>query len=606
MQCTMQRPIGDHVYISDGRMSALVADDGTVDWLCAPRFDTAPAFASLLGDERNGAWTLRPQGAVRSVGQRYAGDGLIAETDLRHEGGTIRLVDAVAHRNGRSYLVRIVRGIDGAVPVRCEVSPRPDFGSLVPYAIAEHDAIVCYGGGFSVAVRGSVPLTARDGTISASFAVRRGDVAWFTATWFEPQSDVPAPIDVHECLSAIAGEAARWTARLRLPAFGAGVARRSAAILRGLTYAPTGALVAAATTSLPERVHGPLNWDYRFSWVRDTAFGIEAFLAVGAVDEAARALDWLLRASAGRPSSIRTAYAIDGTRRIQESIVHELPGYRDSKPVRAGNAAATQVQLDAFGEIILSAMRVESAGRHLDAAWWDATVGIGEELTRIWRGYGHGVWEIRGAEQQYLTDRVMTCVGLRALASGALRRAEHERAARFSEVAAEVDASIRRDYVLARRSAFATTQGLRRVGATSLWPVIMGLTEPDDPLAAGTIGAIERDLVRGALVYRTAHDLPRGRGRPREGAFLPCTGWLARAYARCGRLASAQAAFESLTRTANAAGIFSEEYDVQAAQMLGNVPQAFTHAEAMIAARALSDAGLQDDGSPCLTPPGEG
>ncbi|HYZ16043.1 MAG TPA: glycoside hydrolase family 15 protein [Candidatus Acidoferrum sp.] len=591
----MTRLIEDHAFVGDGRSSALIARDGAVDWMCAPRFDSPPFFAALLGNDDNGVWRLAPSAPSRCRKRRYAGAGLILETELETEGGVVRLVDFMVRADGAPRLARIVEGVCGSVPMSSEILIRPDFGTFLPrIEVLDDGGVRCHGGGDAVTIYANVPLAAGEAMIASFFPLRRGDCAWFTLAWHASNDPSPPPFDVDEARTATDGEAAQWAARLCLPPYRQHVVARSATILRNLVYAPTGAVCAAPTTSLPERIGGSLNWDYRFGWIRDTAFAVWAFLQVGAVEEAAHALEWILHASAGRPEAVQAAYSLDGYRRITETTVDELSGYCGSLPVRTGNAAATQVQVDVYGEIVLSAIRVEEAGRPLNGEHWRAVTTIADAMHDLWRRFGHGFWEVRGNPEAHVTGGTLACAGLRAMTRGAERRGDHGRADRYARVAREVERAIRSDFVDQRNGTIVTTRSSKRAGATSLWPILLGVIPPDDPVTRATIRAVERELVRDGLVYRTKHDFRGHGGAPREGAFLPCTGWLARAHAICGDLEAARRTYERFVSTANDAGIFSEEYDTSTNRMLGNVPQAFTHAEAILASTVLAAAGLRD------------
>ncbi len=591
----MTRRIDDHAFLGDGRCGALVARDGAVDWMAAPRLDRPPFFAALLGEDRHGVWRLSPIGSHRCRERRYAGDGLVLETVFEAEGGAIRIVDFMAIDAPRPHLVRIVEGLRGAVPVCSEIVPRFEFGTFAPRAELLSDGSArCFGGADALLVRASVPLVADAGVVSARFAVRAGERAWFTLAWFAPPADAPpAALDPYAARVRVDQDATCWTASLELPAFARSSAKRAASLLRRLVYAPTGAVWAAATTSLPEKIGGTLNWDYRYAWVRDTAFAIWALLELGALDEAAAGVAWLLRTCAGRGSEIQPFYAVDGTRRVPETVVSALPGYCGSLPVRDGNAAALQHQMDVFGEILLSAVLVEERGRRLDASQWAVVVAIADALHELWRRPGHGFWEERGDAETFLAERTLTCVGLRAVARAAAERGNDDQRLRYDDLARLAEESIYATFVDRRRTTFVSADKDRAVGGTSLWPILMGIVPGDDPLARGTVRAVERDLVRGGLVYRSERDLRRFR-RPREGAFLPCTSWLARAQAICGDVASAEATFRRFLATANDVGLFSEEYDVDERHMLGNLPQAFTLAEVILGAHALAKAGAAD------------
>lgn len=595
----MRPGIEDYGLVGDLRSAALVSRHGSIDWLCLPRFDSGACFAALLGSLRHGSWSIAPAREHRALDRRYRGDTLVLETELGSADGVIRLVDFMPLGLGGGSVVRIVEGVRGRVPVHMQFTLRFDYGSIVPWVRRQEGGIVAVAGPDGIVLRTPVELVGRDLHTEATFTIAAGERVPFVLSWFSPPGAPPAPLDAEEALRATERDWARWvgecrhTGRFRDPLV------RSLVTLRALTYEPTGGIVAAPTTSLPEHLGGVRNWDYRFCWLRDATLTLLAFLRAGYEEEARAWRDWFLRAIAGSPDALQIMYGVGGERRLTEVLLPWLPGYESSAPVRIGNDASHQLQLDVHGEVADALYQARVAGLDASPDAWALERKLLDWLESGWHLADEGIWEVRGPRRHFTHSKVMAWVAFdRAVRSverfglpGPVDRWRAEREAVHSEVCRE-------GYHAGLRS-FVQSYGSDRLDASLLMIPLVGFLPADDERVAGTVAAIERDLLRDGLVERYRADeenvevdgLPPG-----EGVFLPCSFWLAEVRALQGRSADAEQLFERLLGLRNDLGLLSEQYDPAAGRLLGNFPQAFSHL-------ALVTAGLQiDEGRTARTP----
>jgi GH15 family glucan-1,4-alpha-glucosidase len=581
--------IEDYALIGDTQTAALVGSDGSIDWLCLPRFDSAACFASLLGDERNGRWSLAPAGDVRRVRRAYRPDTLVLETELETAEGTVRLVDCMPPRDVRPDLVRVVEGVSGRVPMRMELTIRFDYGRTVPWVRRIDGALLAVAGPDALTLRTPVPTTGEDLTTRATFTVAAGERVPFVLGWHPSHEEPPASVEPLGAVEDTTHWWREWSGRGEHGDEWRGARSRSILTLKALTYAPTGGVVAAPTTSLPERIGGVRNWDYRYCWLRDATLTLHALLRAGYTDEATAWRDWLLRAVAGSPDDLQIMYGPAGERRLVEAELDWLPGYEGSRPVRVGNRAVEQLQLDVYGEVMDSLEESRRAGIQPDRYAWELQRELLDHLEGVWHEADEGIWEVRGHRRQFVHSKVMAWVAM----DRAIRAAEggHAEAPvdRWRALREEIFAEVCREGFDSDRSTFVQHYGTREVDAALLMIPMVGFLPADDPRVAGTIRAIEDDLLYDGLLrrYRTEEVEAVDGLPPGEGAFLPCSFWLVCARSLTGRRDEARALFERLLALRNDVGLLSESYDAKSRRMVGNFPQAFTHVALLRAAGYL-------------------
>ena len=584
--------IEDYAVIGNCETAALVGCDGSIDWLCLPRFDSSACFCALLGGPEHGRWLITPARNDVEITRRYQGDTLILETVFTTADGSVSLIDFMYRRNGSSELVRIVRGLQGEVPMRSELVVRFDFGAIVPWVSQQQDGRLQFVAGPDRVLLDTNVQTRGEGLSTVGdFSVREGEEASFVLNWSPSFRAAPPPLSGEALAEAHKQVHSFWTgwAAAFKPADHWGEAvLRSLLTLKALAHWETGGIVAAATTSLPEQLGGPRNWDYRYCWLRDATFTLYALIGAGILDEAKAWHEWLLRAVAGAPDDLQILYGVAGERRLQEFEIPWLPGYEGSKPVRIGNGAVGQLQLDVYGEVLDAFYVARRAGLSTSDATWALECSLLLHLENIWRDPDEGIWEVRGGRRHFTHSKVMAWVAFdRAVRSieefgldGPLERWREVRAAIHDEVCARgFDAS---------ENTFVQSFGDATLDASLLLIPIVGFLPPDDPRVHGTVAAIERKLLREGFVMRydtgTAVDgLPPG-----EGAFLACSFWLVDTYVLLGRYEEARALFERLLSLRNDVGLLAEEYDPHSGRQLGNFPQAFSHLALINAAHSLS------------------
>ncbi|HKW79584.1 MAG TPA: glycoside hydrolase family 15 protein [Casimicrobiaceae bacterium] len=580
--------IEDYAMIGNCRTAALSGRDGSIDWLCAPRFDSPACFATLLGTPDHGRWLLAPRGRVRRIERRYRDRSLVLETDFHAVGGTVRVIDCMPPWENRTDVVRIVEGLRGSVTVRMELVIRAGYGMVVPWVRRVEGALLATAGPDSFELRADVPVRGKGFTTVATFTVRRGQRVAFVLTHFASHLPRPLPIDADAAVEETARTWLGWSARCTYDGRWGDAVMRSLITLKALTYAPTGGIAAAVTTSLPEAIGGMRNWDYRYCWPRDATFTLYALLLAGYRDEARAWRNWLLRAAAGRPEDMQTVYGLSGERELTEFTLPWLPGYENSAPVRVGNAAATQLQLDIYGQVIEALQLARSAGLDPDADAWNFERALLDYLESCWAQPDNGIWEVRGPRRHYTHSKVMAWVAF----DRAIKAVEQYDLAgpvkRWRTLRSRIHAQVCRKGYDASRNSFVQYYGSHEVDASLLLMPIVGFLPPDDPRVRGTLAAIRRDLVVDGLVirYRSSPKvdaLPAG-----EGVFLPCSFWLVDNLCLAGHRTQAERLFKRLLALRNDVGLLAEEYDPTTPRQLGNFPQALTHMALIVSACNLS------------------
>jgi GH15 family glucan-1,4-alpha-glucosidase len=574
----MSQCIEDYALVGDTHTAALVGLDGSIDWLCLPRFDSGACFAALLGDPDNGRWLLAPQGVERATSRRYRDGTLILETEFAADGGAVRVIDFLPIRDETPHIVRIVEGVSGSVAMRMELILRFDYGETVPWVRKQDGALTAVAGPNGAVLRTPVETRGRDLATVADFTVHAGDRVPFVLSWYPSHLAPPAGPDPAAALDYTDRWWRDWSNRCTHVGPWREAVVRSLITLKALTYAPTGGIVAAPTTSLPEMLGGVRNWDYRYCWLRDATFTLYALMHGGYRDEAERWRDWLLRAVAGAPDQLQILYGIAGERHVPESEAGWLPGYEGSRPVRIGNAAADQSQLDVFGEVMDALLVARRSGLEPDAAAWSLQRHLMRHLETVWRDPDEGIWEVRGGPRRFTHSRVMAWVALdRSIKTieafgleGPLERWKEVRGAIHDDVCANgYDPD---------RGAFVQSYGSKALDASLLLIPLVGFLPVTDSRVLGTVRAIEKELIADGFVlrYRTEEVGPDGLP-PGEGAFLPCTFWLADVYAQTGQKKEARRLFERLLGIRNDVGLLAEEFEPHTGRLLGNFPQALSH-----------------------------
>ena len=570
----------DYGLVGDLQTAALVSRSGSIDWLCFPRFDSGACFAALLGDERNGHWSLRPAGEFRPADRRYREDTLILETEFETADGIARLIDFMPPRDATPDLVRIVEGVKGRVEMLMDLTIRFDYGSVIPWLRRVDGARVAIAGPDALVLRTPVPLVGRNFHTVGEFAVSKGDRVPFTLSWFPPHTEPPGEVDPEVALQETESYWREWAEACSHSGEWHDDVHRSLLTLKALTYAPTGGMVAAPTTSLPELLGGVRNWDYRYCWLRDATLTLLAFLRAGYVDEARDWRDWLLRAIAGSPQDLQIMYGVSGERRLTETELPWLPGYEGSRPVRIGNGASGQRQLDVLGEVIdaLYQSRVHGLPPSLDA--WRIVRKLLDWLESNWAEPDDGIWEARGGQRQFTHSKVMAWV---AFDRGIRVVEEFDREGpvdKWRAARRQIHREVCTRGFDADRGTFVQSYDSKRLDASLLMIPLVGFLPADDPRMIGTVAAIEGELMRDGFVerYRADEENVEIDGfPPGEGVFLPCSFWLAAVLDLQGRHDDARKLFERLLGLRNDLGLISEEYDPERKRLVGNFPQAFTH-----------------------------
>jgi GH15 family glucan-1,4-alpha-glucosidase len=580
----MALPIEDYAIVGDTQAAALVGRDGSIDWLCLPRFDSPACFAALLGDARNGRWRIAPAGGVKRVERRYREDTLVLETDFHTEDGAIRVVDCMPPRGEAPDVVRLVQGLEGRVEVEMELILRFDYGHVVPWVRRHKEYLLAVAGPAAVRLDTPVRTRGQDRTTRASFTVAKGDEVPFVATWYPSHKPEPAPVPAAE---AVADTERWWREWIGDCVARDPLVRRSLLTLKALTYAPTGGIVAAATTSLPEQLGGVRNWDYRFCWVRDATLTLNALIEGGFVKEAGAWRDWLLRAIAGDPRDMQIMYGCAGERRLTELELDWLPGYEGSSPVRIGNAASEQFQLDVYGELMDALLHAREHGLHPDEHAWKLQATVLEFLEGAWDQPDEGIWEVRGPRRHFVHSKVMAWVAFDRAARTVERFGQRGDADRWREICDDIRREVLEQGWDEDRNTFTQSYGSQALDAALLLIPRTGFLPGDDPRVIGTIEAVQRELMSDGFVLRYPTEEGDDGLPPGEGAFLPCSFWLVDALGMAGRHDEARELYDRLTALANDVGLFAEEYDPRAKRLVGNFPQAFTHVALVTSAASL-------------------
>ncbi len=589
----MSRLIEDYALIGDTQTAALVARDGSIDWLCLPRFDSGACFAALLGNRDHGRWLMAPADGTSRTSRRYVGDSLVLETEMATDAGTVRVVDFMPPREARPDLVRVVEGVRGRVPMRTELVIRFDYGSVVPWVRRLDGALSFVAGPDALELRTPVETRGVGLTTVAEFSVSAGQQVPFVLTWHPSHQPPPDPIDALIARSDTEDWWTKWSSLCSYDDPWAEQVRRSLLTLKALTYAPSGGIVAAPTTSLPEQVGGGRNWDYRFCWLRDATFTLQALMTAGYVEEAKAWRDWLLRAVAGQPSALQIMYGPAGERRLPEQELEWLSGYAGSKPVRIGNAASRQLQLDVYGEVMDAMHQARRAGIEPSTPAWDLQRALLDFLESAWQEPDEGIWEVRGPRRHFTHSKVMAWVAMDRAVKAVEQLGLEGPVERWRRLRQEIHDEVCQRGYDAERKTFTQYYGSRELDASLLMAPLVGFVPPHDERAQGTVEAIQRELCQDGFVLRYA---PEGAGgvdglAGGEGAFLACSFWLADNLCLLGRHDEALALFEQLLAVANDVGLLAEEYDPVGRRLVGNFPQAFSHVALVNTACNLSRAG---------------
>lgn len=580
----------DYAIIGDTQTLALVGINGSIDWLCLPRFDSGACFAALLGTKNHGRWSIAPSATVRSVRRRYRDATLILETEIDTDDGTIRITDFMPIRTGTPDLVRIVEGVRGSVTVAIELLIRYDYGSIVPWVRRDEGRLHAIAGPDALVLTTPVEMRGRELTSVGEVVVNPGDRVPFTLTWHPSHEEAPPAVDPEQSLLETETWWRAWASQCTVEGPYRDAVVRSLLVLKALTFGPTGGIVAAGTTSLPELVGGSRNWDYRYCWLRDATFTLQALLHSGYDAEARAWRDWLLRAVAGEPSKLQVLYGVAGERRVEERELEWLPGYEGSRPVRVGNAAVGQCQLDIYGELMDVLHQARVAGLPDEGDAWSVQRACLEWLEVHWREPDEGMWEVRGGRRNFTSSKVMVWTAFDRAIQTVERFGAQGPVDRWRALRAEIHEEVCERGFDPSRQTFTQYYGSTPLDASCLLIPIVGFLPPDDPRVIGTIEAIQRELVEDGFVRRyPAGDDHNVDGVPgREGAFLACSFWLVDALALAGRRDEARALFERLLAIRNSLGLLAEEYDPRLHRLVGNFPQAFSHIALINSARNLT------------------
>jgi GH15 family glucan-1,4-alpha-glucosidase len=567
-----------------------------VDWLCLPRFDSASCFAGLLGDEEHGRWRVAPAGELRASSRRYRPGTLVLETDFETPEGAVRVIDFMPRRGeGPPRLMRIVEGLSGRVPMEMELSLRPDYASILPWVDRAPDGVIATAGPDGFRLTTTLPLEVADGTVRAEFVVVQGARERLALTWHLSYEEAPPVEDADSALARTEAMWQEWSGRSAYQGSYQDEVLTSLIVLKAMTSETTGAVIAAPTTSLPEDVGGVRNWDYRYSWLRDSVLSLQALLAAGYTVEALAFRDFMMRVGTGDPSKIQIMYGVGGERRLSEFELGDFPGYEGSKPVRIGNAASEQFQLDVYGEVLgVAYIGVEALGR-IEEKFWPRWRKIVEHVETIWREPDDGIWEARGPRQHFTYSKVMAWVVFDRAVKIAEEFELDAPVERWKQVRDEIHREVCERGFDSDRRTFTQYYGSKALDASVLNIPLVGFLPGDDERVSGTIDAISRELGRDGFVsrYSTAETDDGLSGD--EGQFLACSFWLVSALALNGRVGEARVLFERLIGLANDLGLLSEEYDVKRQRQVGNFPQAFSHLTLIGAARAISAAEAEAD-----------
>ena len=585
----MAARIEDYAIIGDMETAALVDHRGSIDWLCWPHFSSAACFAALLGIEENGCWQIAPAEGEFTTRRRYRDHTLILETDFEQSAGAIRLIDFMPPRGVHSDIVRVVEGIRGTVAVRMELALRFDYGRTVPWVTAIDDGVRAVAGPNLAILHASVPVHGENLKTVAEFTVRKGERVWFTLTYGASHDPDPKPIDFRRALKVTTSDWRQWSRRLQYKGKYREAVERSLITLKALTFRPTGGIVASPTTSLPEKIGGARNWDYRYCWLRDTTFTLLALMNAGYFKEAEAWQDWLLRALAGSAEQVQIMYGLFGEQQLIEWEIGWLRGYENSRPVRVGNAASTQLQFDIYGEMLDSFFHAQHGMRRHNEDDFRVLALLLNHLAAIWQRPDHGIWETRGPAQHFTYSKMMAWV---AFDRGVLLAEQLKYDApieTWKSIRDAIHEEICKKAFDKRKNCFVQAYGSKELDASLLLMPAVGFLPGSDRRVKSTVRAIERELMRDGFVLRYNSARVRDGLPPGEGVFLACSFWLVGSLKSIGRTREAKALFERLLKLRNDLGLLSEEYDVKDKRFVGNFPQAFSHIALVSAAFYLED-----------------
>ncbi|MGH9254287.1 MAG: glycoside hydrolase family 15 protein [Vicinamibacterales bacterium] len=587
----MPSRIEDYAFIGDCQTAALVARDGSIDWLCFPRFDSPACFAALLGTPEHGRWLLTPAAESHRVRRRYRPGTLVLETDYETDSGAVRLIDFMPPRIGTPELIRIVEGVRGLVPMRMDLVIRFDYGSVVPWVRRSERGIRATAGPETLYCRTRVDLSGRGLRTVADFAVAAGQRVSFELAWSPTHQREPESSEPEQSLRETEDWWREWSDRCTFHGEWRDAVVRSLITLKALTYAPTGGIVAAVTTSLPERIGGVRNWDYRYCWLRDATFALYALMIGGYTDEACAWREWLVNAVAGTPSTLQIMYGLGGERRLTELELEWLPGYEGSSPVRIGNAAHGQHQLDVYGEVMDALHLARRSGLPPSENAWRVQRALLRFLESDWQKPDEGIWEVRGPQRQFTHSKVMAWVAMDRAVKSVEELGLDDHAPTWSQLRQQIHDEVCREGFDPALNSFVQYYGSKDPDASLLMLPLVGFLPASDPRMLGTVEYIQRRLVRDGFVDRYLA-VPEVDGLPPgEGTFLLCTFWLADNLALQGRHDEARDIFERLLALRNEVGLLSEQFDPDARRLLGNFPQAFSHVGLINTARNLTRRG---------------
>ncbi len=575
----MALPIEDYGIIGDLHTVALVGRDGSIDWLCLPRFDSAACFAKLLGDEDHGSWKLAPKDSQGATRRHYRGDTLVLESEFVTDQGTVRVVDCMPIRERHPEVVRLVEGVRGKVTMEMSLTIRFGYGQVVPWVRKIDGTLTAIAGPDGLSLWTPVPVSGMDMSTVAEFTVSEGQQIPFSLSWYPASEAPPRPVDAAYAIQDTEMWWNEWAAQCTYQGEYREAVVRSLITLKALTYQPTGGIVAAPTTSLPETLGGSRNWDYRFCWLRDATLTLESLMRGGFYEEAMAWRGWLLRATAGDPSQMQIMYGAAGERRLDEWEVDWLPGYEESSPVRIGNAAAGQFQLDVYGEVMSALYESAQQETSGDSPAWELQLSLMEFLEAGWREPDDGIWEVRGPRRHFTHSKVMAWVAIDRAIKTIEEYGMEGPIDRWKAIRSEIHEQVCDQGFNAAKGSFTQYYGSDELDASLLMIPLMGFLPAHDPRVRGTIEAVERELVEGGFVlrYRTADTGDVDGLTGREGAFLACSFWLADCLSLLGRDHDARQLLDRLVGLRNDLGLLSEEYDPVAGRLVGNFPQAFSH-----------------------------
>ena len=595
--------ISDYALVGDLHTAALIGTSGSIDWMCLPRFDSPACFAALLDSPAAGRWLLAPAGAQKCTRRRYRPGTLILETEWETSQGSVKVTDFMPIRDDAADMVRIVEGLTGTVQMYGELCLRFDYGRIVPWVRRGEHGLSAIAGPDAAYFNTAAPLEGRDMRTISEFTVRAGDQVPFVLRWFPSSKPAPQKTDPHQALQVTEEFWQGWSARSRIEGEYKDAVERSLITLKGLIYAPTGGIVAAPTTSLPEDPGGTRNWDYRFCWLRDATLTLQSLLAAGYVDEAAAWREWLLRAVAGDPADLQIMYGIDGTRRLPETELPWLAGFEGSKPVRTGNAAAPQLQLDVWGEVLdgLSLTRAAGPPGAGDDSW-DIQVALMEYLEGAWDQPDNGLWEMRGPRRHNTHSKVMAWVAADRMVKGVQHYGLPGPADRWSKLRDTIHKDVMTHGFDSGRNTFVQSYGSKELDASLLLIPRVGFLPHDHPRVIGTVDAIQKHLTEDGFVLRYRPQASNDGLPGTEGVFLACSFWLVDALLGIGRRHEAEELFERLLGLRNDVGLLSEEWDPKNQRQLGNTPQAFSHFPLIHCALQLQQGHSKQSNRPLPSP----